>query len=83
LVGEEIAAAVLQEINDKITPADWNETIIVMIPKVNNPEEVSQFRPISLCNVVYKIISKMLAARLKVILPDIISPTKSALSLEG
>jgi hypothetical protein len=83
LVGEEIAAAVLQAINDKITPADWNETIIVMIPKVNNPEEVSQFRPISPCNVVYKIISKMLAARLKVILPDIISPTKSALSLEG
>jgi hypothetical protein len=61
-----------------VIPEGWNETIIVLIPKVDNLEEVSQFRPISLCNVVYKIISKMLATRLKGILPDIISPTQSA-----
>jgi hypothetical protein len=75
LVGEDIRAAVLQAINEKIIPAGWNKTIVVLIPKVDSPEEVSQFRPISLCNVVYKIISKMMAARLKVILPYIISPT--------
>jgi hypothetical protein len=75
LVGNDITEAVLQAINDRVIPQGWNETIMVMIPKVDNLEEVSKFRPISLCNVVYKIISKMLAARLKVILPDIISPT--------
>jgi hypothetical protein len=78
LVGEDITAAVLQAINEKSIPEGWNETIVVLIPKVDSPEEVSQFRPISLCNVVYKIISKMMTARLKVILPDIISPTQSA-----
>jgi hypothetical protein len=48
--------AVLKAINEKSIPKGWNETMVVLIPKVDNPEEVSQFRLISLCNVVYKII---------------------------
>lgn len=49
-----------------------------MIPKVQNLEKVTELRPISLCNVVYKLISKVLTNRLKLILPDIITPTRSA-----
>ncbi|KAL6145213.1 hypothetical protein ACLB2K_055901 [Fragaria x ananassa] len=50
-----------------------NKTNIVLIPKVSLLESVNQFRPISLCNNFLKILSKLLANRLKPILPCIIS----------
>uniref|UniRef100_A0A8R7TWS2 Reverse transcriptase domain-containing protein n=1 Tax=Triticum urartu TaxID=4572 RepID=A0A8R7TWS2_TRIUA len=55
-----------------------NYTILALIPKVTNPSLLSQFRPISLCNVFCKISSKIITNHLKFILPDIISEEKSA-----
>ena len=55
-----------------------NNTLIVMIPKIDKPEFVSQFRPISLCNVTYKIIYKVIVNRIKPYLNDIISPYQSS-----
>ena len=72
---------VLFSINSRQIATEWNDTTIVMNPKTESPEVVTQFRPISLCNVLYKIISKILAGCLKSILPEIILPTQSAFVL--
>ena len=53
-------------------PSMINKTLI---QKVKNPPHASEFRPISLCNVVFKIITKTIANRLKCILPHIIDET--------
>lgn len=56
----------------------FNLTQLVLIPKVDNPEDMTYFRPISLCNILYRIIAKILANRLIIILLKIISTTQSA-----
>jgi hypothetical protein len=75
---DEIVHAVLQFFETGIMPVGVNDTSIVLIPKVDNPCELKDFRPISLCNVIYKIISKCLVNRLRPLLEGIISENQSA-----
>lgn len=63
--------------NDSFDPR-LNQTNICLIPKTERPMEMTEFRPISLCNVSYKIISKIICSRLKKFLPKLISETQSA-----
>ncbi|XP_074291347.1 uncharacterized protein LOC141618137 [Silene latifolia] len=53
-----------------------NATLVTLIPKVDNPTSVLEFRPIACCNLIYKCISKLLCTRLGEVLPDIVNPNQ-------
>ena len=55
-----------------------NSTLISLIPKIPGPETLNNYRPISLCNTVYKIVSKVIVARLRPLLDQVISPFQTA-----
>ncbi|XP_021759197.1 uncharacterized protein LOC110724108 [Chenopodium quinoa] len=57
---------------------EWNRTFITLISKVDHLEFVSQFRPIGLCNVLYKCIAKCISIRLRNILPQLVSDFQNA-----
>jgi exonuclease III len=78
MIGDEVCDAISEMYSTAVMPELLNYTHIVLIPKTKSPLSVTEFRPISLCNVLYKLVSKVLANRLKRILPSIISPTQSA-----
>ena len=78
LVGDEVTTTVLQFLNTATFPCHLNHTFISLIPKVKNPKLFSEFRPINLCNILYKIFSKVLANRMKKVLPTLITEHQSA-----
>ena len=81
-VGMDISQAVLSSLNFGSLLKSINHTFITLIPKVQNLERVTNFRPISLCNVIYKIASKFLANRLKPLLNSSVSEAQSAFTAD-
>lgn len=77
-IGGDVTEAVLACSNSIMIPSGLNHTYLTLIPKVKCPVKVLDFRPIALCNILYKIISKVLANKLKKLLPKIISEFQSA-----
>lgn len=77
-IGTEIIEYALNILNNNGDPGNINHTFLCLIPKVKKPTLPSDFRPIALCNVILKIITKTIANRIKKFLPSIISPQQSA-----
>ena len=73
---------VLNVLNSSMSMVDINRTNITLVPNTKSPSKMTEFRPISLTNIVYKLISKVLANRLKAILPQIIIENQSAFLYE-
>ncbi|PKI37422.1 hypothetical protein CRG98_042208 [Punica granatum] len=74
IIGTSVQQAVLQFFESFVLPEGANNTLITLILKTSSPETIFQYRPISLCNTIYKIISKILVRRLRPHLSDLISP---------
>lgn len=77
-VGDAVTNAVLSFFTNGCLPREANSSLIVLIPKSANPTTANNFHPISLCNFVYKVISKILVTNQRPILDKIISPCQSA-----
>lgn len=78
VVGDDIWHLVKEAFINGSSDARLSETLLVLIPKVTHPRCLKEFRPISLCNVTYKIITKVLVNRLRPFLDDLISPLQSS-----
>ena len=68
IVGNSVTNMVLNVLNHNLPITEINKTYISLIPKTSSPKKMTKFWPISLCNVIYKLISKTLANRLKTLL---------------
>ena len=80
-MGDDVTAIVLKALNTGVVHESLNTTFITLIPKIKHPKKVSDFRPISLCNVIYKLISKVVVNRLKKVLAQTIPESQSAFLL--
>lgn len=78
IIGDRVTAAVMDVLNNGADIQSWNHTIVALIPKVKHPQSVTQYRPISLCNVCYKLITRTITNRLGPALSSVIDNQQSA-----
>lgn len=78
VIGRDFVTAIQSFFDKGFLPKGINSTILALIPKKNDAIFMKDYRPISCCNVIYKVISKLLANRMKGLLPLFISLNQSA-----
>lgn len=77
-VGHDVTSALISFFNQLALPGIVNSAALALIPKVANASSMTQYRPISCCNVLYKAISKLITNRMKPIMPSLVSPNQAA-----
>lgn len=77
-VGNDVCEAVLSIFHGESMNSSFNSNFNALIPKKPNLDVISNFQPISLCNVLYKLVSKIITNRLKSIMHSIIFSNQSA-----
>lgn len=77
VVGSSVIDVVKKVFTERVVPEYLNSTLIALIPKIQSPETLNNYRPISLCNTVYKIVIKIIVARLRPFLDKLISPLQT------
>jgi len=82
IIGPVITAEVKKFFETRTMDTAWNHTNLCLIPKIEQPKTMKDFRPISLCNVLYKIISKILVKKLKSFLSPVVSENQAAFKPE-
>lgn len=78
VVAHDFTVAVQSVFRFGFLPKGVNSTILALIPKRTDSLEVKDFRPIACCNVLYKVVSKILTNRLKLLLPRVVTANQSA-----
>ena len=80
-VNESICKEVGSIFSSRVMPEYLNRTLIVLVPKCQNLETINNYRPISLCNTIYKVVTKIIVARIHPLLSNLISPVQAAFVL--
>lgn len=78
LLGNQLLTFVKGVLSKDIDLAEVNKTFIVPVPKIDNPDCMKQFRPIGLCNVIYKVVAKVIVNKIKNLLLTLVSPNQSS-----
>ncbi|XP_013731064.2 uncharacterized protein LOC106434754 [Brassica napus] len=78
IIGEDVTKEIMSVFESGTMPSEWNFTYLCLIPKVPDPENMIEIRPISLCSVLYKAVSNIMVKRLQPFLKDLVSPNQSA-----
>ena len=77
-----LGASLFEEVSsilrNGVIPPHLNETLIAFVPKCPGVDYLASFRPISLCNTAYKVVTKVIVKRLRPLLPSLISPLQTA-----